>query len=294
MKGIILAGGNGSRLHPLTLIQTKQLLPVFDKPMIYYPLSTLLLLGITEIYIICKPNSVLDFESLLGDGTDLGIKIHFIEQSKPRGIVDAFLLTKSVIDEDVCLILGDNFFHGNELIKKLRTYIKGLNGALICGYRVKNPGEFGVVEFDKDYNVLSVEEKPANPKSKFAIPGIYFYDKSVFDFALEVVPSMRGELEITDLNKIYMGRNKLSAIPLGRGTVWLDTGNPDALLSASEYVSVIQKRQGLHIACIEEISWRMGNITLEDLEIFGKRFSNSDYGKYLLEIVESERINFHE
>ena len=290
MKGIILAGGKGTRLLPITKVISKQLLPVYDKPMIYYPLSVLLLVGIKEILIISSKEHLPMFKELLGDGSQFGIHLDYVIQKEPKGIAEAFILGEEFIgDDSVCLILGDNLFYGQDFQRSIQPKINDLKGALIFGYQVKNPSEFGVVEFDKEMSVLSIEEKPVHPKSNYAVPGLYFYDNSVVEKAKKLSPSSRGELEITSLNQTYMHESNLKVQLLGRGTAWLDTGSPDALLSASEFVEVIQKRQGLSIACIEEIAWRKGYITLDQLEQFSFSYKNTEYGDYIQSIVTREK-----
>jgi glucose-1-phosphate thymidylyltransferase len=287
VKGIILAGGTGSRLFPITNFISKQLLPVYDKPMVYYPLSTLMLAGISEILIITTKRDLPLFQVLFSDGRQLGLSLEYKIQDEPKGIVEAFIIAKDFIkDQKVCLILGDNLFYSQDLSRVLNESAKLKSGALILGYPVKNPSEFGVVEFDDDNIVLSIEEKPSEPKSDFAIPGIYFYDESVYRRALKVMPSARGELEITDLNRSYMDENLLYVKPLGRGFAWLDTGSIDALNNASEFVESIQKRQGFYISCIEEIAWRKGLININQLMKLGLKQKNSEYGKYILSLVD--------
>lgn len=288
MKGIILAGGKGTRLYPLTIAVSKQLLPVYDKPLIYYPISVLMLAGIKDILIISSPDAIDQYQSLLGDGTSFGIKFSYAVQDKPRGLADAFIIGEEFIGSDnVCLILGDNVFHGQNFSATLSEAIKNNSGATIFGYTVKNPKEFGVVEFDKDFNVLSIEEKPEVPKSSYAIPGLYFYDNSVIDIAKNVIPSKRGEIEITSINNEYLKRNKLKVIPIGRGTVWLDTGNPSGMMQAATYVEVVQNTQGLYIACLEEIAWRNGFISTEQLQKRGLSLSQTEYGQYLLYLAKT-------
>lgn len=290
MKGIILAGGNGTRLSPITKVISKQLLPIYDKPMIYYPLSVLLLLGIQDVLIISSKKHLPMFKELLGDGSHLGVKLDYMIQKEPKGIVEAFILGEEFIaDDSVCLILGDNLFYGQDFQKSIQPKLYDLKGALIFGYQVKNPSDFGVVEFDKEMNVLSIEEKPVHPKSNYAVPGLYFYDNSVVARAKRVSPSSRGELEITTLNQSYMNDDNLKVQLLGRGTAWLDTGSPRALLSASEFVAVIQSRQGLSIACIEEIAWRRGYISLNQLAELSSNYKNTDYGDYIESIITSEK-----
>ncbi len=288
MKGIILAGGKGTRLYPLTIAVSKQLLPVYDKPLIYYPISVLMLAGIKDILIISSPDAIDQYQSLLGDGTSFGIKFSYAVQDKPRGLADAFIIGEEFIgSDDVCLILGDNVFHGQNFSATLSEAIKNNSGATIFGYTVKNPKEFGVVEFDKNFNVLSIEEKPEVPKSSYAIPGLYFYDNSVIDIAKHVLPSKRGEIEITSINNEYLKRNKLKVIPIGRGTVWLDTGNPNGMMQAATYVEVVQNTQGLYIACLEEIAWRNEYISTEQLQKRGMSLSQTEYGQYLLYLAKT-------
>lgn len=292
MKGIILAGGKGTRLSPITKVISKQLLPIYDKPMIYYPLSVLMLLGIRDILIISSNEHLSMFRELLSDGSQLGIHLEYKVQLKPKGIAEAFILGQEFIENDsVCLILGDNLFYGQDFLRPIQAKIGDLNGALIFGYQVHNPSEFGVVEFNNEMNVISIEEKPLNPKSNHAIPGLYFYDNTVLEKVRELIPSKRGELEITSLNQIYLLEGSLRVQLLGRGTAWLDTGSPDALLSASEFVQVIQKRQGLSIACIEEIAWRKGYISIEDLSRSAINYNNTEYGNYIESIVIREKKN---
>jgi glucose-1-phosphate thymidylyltransferase len=289
MRGIILAGGKGTRLSPITKVVSKQLLPIYDKPMIYYPLSILLLLDIREILVISSKEHMTMFKDLLGDGGKLGICLQYQVQLEPKGIAESFILGKEFIgNESVCLVLGDNLFYGQDFHKFIQPKLDNLLGALIFGYRVKNPSEFGVVEFDKDLNVLSIEEKPLKPKSKYAVPGLYFYDNSVVEKAELLTPSERGELEITSLNQLYLREGNLRVQLIGRGTAWLDTGSPDALLSASTFVEVIQKRQGLSIACIEEIVWRKGYISIKQLTQFASDYRNTEYGNYIESIVNKE------
>lgn len=290
MKGIILAGGKGTRLSPLTMVLSKQLLAVYDKPMIYYPISLLMLLDVSDILLISTEEHLPMFRNLFGDGTQLGINISYSVQSEPKGIAEAFIIGNEFIgNENVCLILGDNLFYGQDLHQQILTRLVGFKGALIFGYQVKNPNEFGVVEFDSELNVISIEEKPNNPKSNYAVPGLYFYDNSVKEKVLRITPSKRGELEITSINQLYMEELSLKIQLLGRGTAWLDTGSPESILSAAQFVEVIQKRQGLSIACLEEIAWRKGFIDLNQLESLSVGLINSDYGNYIKNIVNKEK-----
>jgi glucose-1-phosphate thymidylyltransferase len=290
MKGIILAGGSGTRLYPITKSISKQLLPVYDKPMIYYPLSTLMLSGIKEILIITNPEYIELYKQLLNDGSHLGLKIEYRIQEKPRGLADAFLVGEEFIGKDkVCLILGDNIFHGQGFSQILKRASSLKEGAVIFGYYVKDPRSYGVVEFDDNNNVVSLEEKPEKPKSNYAIPGLYYYDNSVIEKAKSLKPSARGELEITDLNRDYLKENKLKVELFGRGFAWLDTGTHQSLLEASNYVETIQKRQGFYISCVEEIAYRMGYINKEQLIKLGKEMEKIEYGKYLLEIANEDK-----
>ena len=285
MKGIILAGGSGTRLYPLTKAISKQVLPVYDKPMIYYPLSTLMLAGIRDILIISTPRDVLVFQELLGDGSRIGICLSYAVQNEPKGLAEAFLIGRSFIgNERVALILGDNIFYGQAFSSVLQQTVE-LPGATIFGYWVNNPREYGVVEFDKDWNVLSLEEKPQKPKSNYAIPGLYFYDNDVVEMAKLVNPSPRGELEITSINNIYLQESRLKVQPMGRGFAWFDTGNPDALLDATNFIATIQKRQGLFISCIEEIAYKRGFIDADKLVELAEELGNTPYGKYLLDLL---------
>lgn len=289
MKGIILAGGKGTRLYPLTIAVSKQLLPIYDKPLIYYPLSILMLAGIRDILIISSPEAIEQYKSLLKDGSSLGVRFSYAVQDKPRGLADAFIIGEDFIgNDDVCLILGDNVFYGQNLALTLKQAISGNNGATVFGYPVKHPREFGVVEFDKDFNVISIEEKPEKPKSSYAVPGLYFYDNSVVEIAKNVKPSARGEIEITSINNKYLSRKQLKVILLGRGTVWLDTGSPSGMMQAATYVEVVQNRQGLYISCLEEIAWRNGYITTEQLRQLGENLAQTEYGQYLLRLANTE------
>ncbi|PKM68164.1 MAG: glucose-1-phosphate thymidylyltransferase [Firmicutes bacterium HGW-Firmicutes-2] len=286
MKGIILAGGNGTRLYPMTKVVSKQLLPIYDKPLIYYPLSVLMLAGIREILIISTDLDKPAYERLLGNGDSIGLKISYTVQERPRGLADAFILGESFIGSDsVCLILGDNVFYGQDLTKVLNKATELKEGAIIFGYPVKDARAFGVVEFNKANNVVSIEEKPENPKSNYAVPGIYFYDNSVIEIAKNVKPSIRGEIEITSVNNKYLENKKLKVILLGRGMAWLDTGTPEGLLKAAEYVEAVQSRQGFYIACLEEIAWRRGFISDEQFMAIGESLKMTDYGQYVLSLL---------
>lgn len=292
MKGIILAGGKGTRLYPMTISVSKQLLPIYDKPMIYYPLSILMLAGIKDILIITTPYDLNDFKKLLGDGSHLGINISYKEQMEPRGLADAFIIGKEFIGKDnVCLILGDNVFHGGGITLALEAAMRNRTGATIFGYPVRDPRAFGVVEFDENNNVVSIEEKPKNPKSNFAVPGLYFYDNDVISIAEKVQPSDRCEIEITDINNEYLKRKKLKVITLGRGMAWLDTGTPSNMQEASSFVKSIQNQQGYYVACLEEIAYQKGYITLEQLRKNGMKYKNSDYGRYILSICDEREDN---
>ncbi len=289
MKGIILAGGKGTRLYPMTKAVSKQLLPIYDKPMIYYPLSVLMLAGIQEILIISTPEDTPVYEKLLGDGTRIGLSLHYKVQEQPRGLADAFILGEEFIGEDsVCLILGDNVFYGLDMTRTLREAMAENTGATIFGYPVKDPRSFGVVEFDREMNVVSIEEKPQKPKSKFAVPGLYFYDKRVVEIAKQVKPSARGEIEITAVNNAYLSMGALKVKLLGRGMAWLDTGTPEGMLKAAEFVEAVQDRQGFYVSCIEEIAWRRGFISREQLRKLGEELRMTDYGQYLISLAEEE------
>ena len=287
MKGIILAGGKGTRLYPMTKTVSKQLLPIYDKPLIYYPLSMLLLASIKEILIISTPEDLPNYEKLLGDGSKIGVKFSYKVQDKPRGLADAFILGEEFIGNDsVCLILGDNVFYGPNMTRILREAIDDNHGATIFGYPVKDARSFGVVEFDKDFNALSLEEKPENPKSNYAIPGLYFYDNDVIEIAKNVKPSARGEIEITAINNEYLRRKKLKVKLFPRGFAWLDTGTPKGMLKASNFVETVQDRQGFYVSCIEEIAWRRNFITIEQLRQIGEELKMTDYGQYILSLCE--------
>ncbi len=287
-KGIILAGGNGSRLSPITKSVSKQLLPVYDKPMIYYPLTTLMLAGIKDILIITNERDNQNFVNLLGDGSSFGISIKFEVQSKPEGIAQAFLIGESFIDGDpVALVLGDNLFHGDELVSKLIYASKNIDGATIFGYPVSDPERYGVIEFDSHRKVVSIEEKPRRPKSRYAITGLYFFDHSVVEKARKVFPSSRGELEITDVHRMYLSEGLLDVELLGRGMTWLDTGTVDSLNDANSYIRTLENRQGLKVGCPEEVAWRKGWIDSKKMRTLAERLCDSGYGKYLLQLLES-------
>jgi len=287
MKGIVLAGGSGTRLYPLTKVISKQLLPVYDKPTIYYPISTLMLSGVREILIISTPNDLPNIKRLLGNGEDLGLKLDYEIQDQPRGIPEAFIIGRKFINNDpVCLILGDNVFFGSSLPSKLESASLKVDGAHVFAYHVSDPENFGVVEFDKKYNAISLSEKPKVPNSNWAVTGLYFYNNSVVDIAKTLIPSARGELEITDVNKIYLANGQLKVTPFGRGVAWLDTGTYDSLLSASQFVQTIEKRQGVKISCLEEISYRKGFITEAQFKGLIDNHKNLSYKKYLTSILE--------
>lgn len=290
MKGIILAGGKGTRLYPMTKAVSKQLLPIYDKPLIYYPLSMLLLAGIRDILIISTPEDTPIYEKLLGDGSYIGVKLTYQVQETPRGLADAFILGEEFIGNDsVCLILGDNVFYGQDMSKVLWSAMKKVDeegGACVFGYPVKDAREFGVVEFDENRKVISIEEKPDKPKSNYAVPGLYFYDNSVIEIAKNVKPSPRGEIEITAVNNTYLEKGTLSVRLLGRGAAWLDTGSPEGMLKASEFVEAVQSRQGFYVSCIEEIAWRRGFITAKQLYAIGKELKMTEYGKYMMQLAK--------
>ncbi|MBN7820426.1 glucose-1-phosphate thymidylyltransferase RfbA [Bowmanella yangjiangensis] len=288
-KGIVLAGGSGTRLHPLTSVVSKQLMPVYDKPMIYYPISTLILAGIRDILIITTPEEQSRFSALLGDGSQWGVNFSYVAQPSPDGLAQAFILGEEFIANDPCtLILGDNIYYGHDLQLSLLNAAKRDSGATVFGYHVNDPQRYGVVDFDDDWNALSIEEKPAQPKSSYAVTGLYFYDNDVVQLAKQVKPSKRNELEITDLNSLYLQAGKLSVELLGRGSAWLDTGTLDSLLDAANFIAAIEKRQGLKISCPEEIAFRKGYISAEQLEALARPLIKSGYGMYLMKILHDK------
>jgi len=289
-KGIILAGGSGTRLYPVTLALSKQLMPVYDKPMIYYPLSTLMQSGIRDFLLISTPRDLPNFAALLSDGSQLGINITYAAQPEPAGLAQAFIIGRRFVGNDACaLILGDNIFFGQQLDKKMRAARSRTEGASVFAYRVSDPKRYGVIEFDKDRRAISIEEKPSQPKSSFAVTGLYFYDNRVLDIAAELKPSARGELEITDINRFYLEHGALHAITLGRGNAWLDTGTHESLLDAAQFIEVLEKRQGIKISCPEEVAWKMGYIDDAQLERLALPLSKNTYGQYLLQRLQEGR-----
>ena len=290
MKGIILAGGSGTRLYPITKGISKQLIPVYDKPMIYYPLSTLMLAGITDILVISTPEYTPLFEQLLGDGSDIGVSLTYKVQEKPNGLAEAFILGADFIgDDSVCLILGDNIYYGSGLSNLVQEAAQKIDGATVFGYHVNDPERFGVVDFDSNMKALSIEEKPENPKSNYAVTGLYFYDNTVVEKAKNLKPSDRGELEITDINKLYLDEGKLDVKLMGRGYAWLDTGTHDSMMEAASFIATIQKRQNLKVACLEEIAYRMGYISKEKLVELAQPMKKNDYGQYLLRLAKEQQ-----
>ncbi len=289
MKGIILAGGRGTRLYPMTKSVSKQLLPIYDKPLIYYPLSILMLAGIREVLLISTPEDTPVYEKLLGDGKTIGISVSYKVQETPRGLADAFILGEEFIgDDSVCLILGDNVFFGQDMTRVLKKARENTAGATIFGYPVKDPRSFGVVEFDENRKVVSIEEKPENPKSNYAVPGLYFYDNRVVEIAKNVKPSARGEIEITAVNNAYLELGELNVVLLGRGMAWLDTGTPDGMLKAAEFVKAVQDTQGLYVSCIEEIAYRRGFIDRDELLAIGESLKMTEYGQYLIQLAKGD------
>lgn len=295
MKGIILAGGSGTRLHPITKSVNKQLLPIYDKPLVYYPLSVLMLTGIREVLLISTPRDLPAFKDLFGDGSLLGMRICYAQQDEPRGLAEAFTIGRDFLAGEPCaLVLGDNMFHGQDLTRILssaRMTVESKGGAVVFGYPVKDARAFGVVEFNEEHKVVGIEEKPNNPKSNYAVPGLYFYDGQVVDFASKVEPSSRGELEITSINNAYLERGELSVELMGRGMAWLDTGTPAGMLKAAEYVEAVQSRQGYFIACIEEIAYRRKFIDSDQLRTLGEKLKKTDYGRYLISIADEEQVD---
>lgn len=295
MKGIILAGGSGTRLHPITKSVNKQLLPIYDKPLVYYPLSVLMLTGIREVLLISTPRDLPAFKDLFGDGSLLGMRICYAQQDEPRGLAEAFTIGRDFLAGEPCaLVLGDNMFHGQDLTRILssaRMTVESKGGAVVFGYPVKDARAFGVVEYNEEHKVVGIEEKPNNPKSNYAVPGLYFYDGQVVDFASKVEPSSRGELEITSINNAYLERGELSVELMGRGMAWLDTGTPAGMLKAAEYVEAVQSRQGYFIACIEEIAYRRKFIDSDQLRTLGEKLKKTDYGRYLISIADEEQVN---
>ena len=290
MKGIILAGGHGSRLHPLTLVVSKQLLPVYDKPMIYYPLSMLMLAGIQEILVISDQIQLPGFQRLLGSGEQWGLQFEYVEQPKPNGLAEAFVLGKDfIVDQPVSLILGDNIFFGHGLPEQLRAAAELIQGGLIFAYQVKDPSRYGVVDFDEDGKALSIEEKPQKPRSNYAVPGLYFYDAQVVKYAENLQPSPRGELEITDLNRVYLEKGQLQVEIMGRGVAWLDAGLPESLMQAAHFIQTVEERQGMMISCLEEIAYRMGYITLDQVAQLTEKMGQNSYRDNLYRLVERER-----
>jgi glucose-1-phosphate thymidylyltransferase len=288
MKGIVLAGGSGTRLHPITRCVSKQLLPVYDKPMVYYPLSVLMLSGIQDILVISTPTDLPIFARLLGDGSDLGLTISYAEQPHPNGLAEAFVIGREHVgSDDAALVLGDNIFHGNDLAELLQREVARLDGCTLFGYQVRDPERYGVAEADADGRLISIEEKPARPRSNKAVTGLYFYDNDVLDIAASLTPSARGELEITDVNRAYLDKGKARLVDLGRGMAWLDTGTHDSLLEAGQFVQVLEHRQGVRIACLEEIALRMGFIDAEQAYRLGEALGKSGYGRYVMEVARS-------